>query len=54
MRLSYSQETLVRGRRERAAPALLEQPCQMPSAAQVQARGDPGQGRGGVGAQLPG
>src|ERR1035441_8576532 len=54
MRLSYSQETLVRGCREPAAPALLEQPRQMPSAAQVQARADPGQGQGGLGAQFPG
>src|ERR1035438_7503932 len=54
MRLSYSQETLVRGRREPAAPALLEQPRQMPSAAHAQALGDPGQGQGGLGAQLPG
>jgi hypothetical protein len=37
MRLSYSQETVVRGCRQPAAPALLEQPRQMPSAAQVQA-----------------
>jgi hypothetical protein len=53
-RLSYFQETLVRGCREPAASALLQQPRQMPSAAHVQARGDPGQGHGGLGAQLPG
>ena len=54
MRLSYSQETLVRGCREPAAPALVEQPRQMSSAAHLQAHGDPGQVQGGLGAQLPG
>ena len=54
MRLSYSQETLVPGCRAPAASALLEQPRQMPSAAHVQARRDPGQGHSGLGAQLPG
>jgi hypothetical protein len=54
MRLSYSQETLVRECREPAAPELLEQPRQMPSAAHVQAHADPGQGQGGLGAQFPG
>ena len=48
------QPTLVRGCREPAASALLEQPRQMPSAAHVQSRRDPGQGHGGLGAQLPG
>src|SRR5208282_6818311 len=47
MRLSYCQETLVPGRGEPAAAALLEQLRQMPSAAHVQARGDPGQGHRG-------
>jgi hypothetical protein len=42
MRLSYSQQTFVRGCREPAASAFLEQPRQMPSAAHVQARRDPG------------
>lgn len=44
MRLSFFQQALVRGRREPAASALLEQPRQMPAAAHVQARGDPGKG----------
>jgi len=53
MRLSYYQETLVPGCLAPAASSLLERPRQMPSAAHVQARGDPGQWHGCLGAQLP-
>jgi len=53
MRLSYSQKALVRGRLEPAFSTLLQQPRQMPSAAHVQAHGDPRQGHGCLGAQLP-